>query len=286
MDSWEKTSKRLSDSIFLTSLKVDGLELKELVYKKDNTVFIYTGKAPVIYFVVKGSYKVRANKKKFICKSGHGLIIYDREALPVEYAKAGTRLFSIELTDELLKREHAVLPTIKTHLFGAESVLNELMALLYREYEAMEKGVEHEVKGIFLQILGLIEREQPVPEEAKPAWARRLLRYLYRNLEEHITLTEIAQLLGMNEAYLSREVPRYYNCLFHELKMRVMLRKARTLLLTTKQTLGDIAYLCGFSTDSHLVNQFKLHFGMTPGEFRKMIPAKQRKWLHNFIQKK
>lgn len=269
MDTWEKKTKKISDSIVLTSLEVEGLVLNEHLYKKDNRVFTYGGKSPVICYVVKGSYKVRANKKRFVCKSGHALIIYDREALPVEHTKAGTKTFSLELTDELLKREHGVLPVMRTHLFGAESVVNELMASLFREYEAHEKGAEHEIKGIFLQVLGLIEREQPVPEEAKPAWARRLLRYLYRNLEEHITLMEIAKLLRMNEAYLSREVPRYYNCLFHELKMRVMLRKARTLLLTTDKSLGDIAYVCGFSTDSHLVNQFKLHFGMTPGRFRR-----------------
>lgn len=243
--------------------------LNELIYKKDNTVFAYTGKAPVIYFVVKGTYKVRANKKRFVCKSGHGIIIYDRDALPVEYVKKGTRIFAIELRDELLQREEAELPPIRTHLFGVESELNELMSSLFREYEVHERGAAHEIKGIFLQMLGLMERERVLPDEAKPWWARRLLRYLYTQLEEGITLEEIAGLLDMNEDYLSRAIPRYYNCLFHELKMRVMLRKARTLLLTTDMSLGDIAYLCGFSSDSHLVNQFKLHFGRTPGRFRR-----------------
>lgn len=276
MDTWEKKTKKISDSIVLTSLEVEGLVLNEHLYKKDNTVFTYAGKSPVILFVVEGSYKVRANKKKFVCKSGHALIIYDREALPVEHVKAGTKTFSLELTDELLKREHGALPVIRTHLFGAESVVNELMASLFREYEAHEKGAEHEIKGIFLQVLGLIEREQPVPEELKSGWARRLLRYIYTHLEEHVKLMKIAEELDMNEDYLSREIPRYYNCTFLELKMTVMLRKARTLLLTTRESVGDIAYRCGFSHTSHLIRQFKEHFRMTPGQFRKRMPVRQK----------
>ena len=253
----------------VTSLEVKGLVLNEHRYKKASSAYLYSGKNPAIYFVVKGRYKVRAGGKDFVCESGCAVIIYDRNARPVEKVMKGTIVFSIELTAELLKREEAELPFLKSHVFAEDSVIHELMDNLYKEYKQHERGAEHEIEGFFLVILGLLERERVIPLDAKPVWLRRLIRYLYKNLEERVTLKSIAGLLGMNEDYLSRAVQRFYSCKFEELKMQVMLRKAKAMLRREDLTLDDVAYLCGFSHASHLIKCFKEHFKETPDRFRR-----------------
>jgi AraC family transcriptional regulator len=46
------------------------------------------------------------------------------------------------------------------------------------------------------------------------------------------------------------------------------LERARALLRTTSQPLGEIALACGFSSASHFTNRFRQAQGGTPGEYR------------------
>jgi AraC family transcriptional regulator len=46
------------------------------------------------------------------------------------------------------------------------------------------------------------------------------------------------------------------------------LNRARELLRTTSQPLGEIALACGFYSGSHFTNRFRQSLGGTPGEYR------------------
>ena len=48
----------------------------------------------------------------------------------------------------------------------------------------------------------------------------------------------------------------------------VRLSRARELLITTHQSVGEIAELCGFCNSSHFISTFKQKYGMTPSTFR------------------
>jgi AraC-like DNA-binding protein len=51
---------------------------------------------------------------------------------------------------------------------------------------------------------------------------------------------------------------------------KVRVGKAACLLLETNQTVEAIGYDCGFDSPSSFYKCFKSHYGMSPGEFRKM----------------
>jgi YesN/AraC family two-component response regulator len=73
-------------------------------------------------------------------------------------------------------------------------------------------------------------------------------------------------------AYVSREFSKYFiNLSFGEYIRKLRIEKATDLLRSSKHSLSEIAYLNGFSDQSHFTRIFKKHTGKSPAEFRKNL---------------
>ncbi|WP_324671460.1 chromate resistance protein ChrB domain-containing protein [Hymenobacter sp. GOD-10R] len=105
-----------------------------------------------------------------------------------------------------------------------------------------------------------------------PAWAVQLRELIQDHLDTNLSLrlTEVADTLQVNPSYLSREFARYFDDLsFGEYIRKLRIEKALQLLDTTTYSLAEIAYLTGFSDQSHFTRIFKQHTGQSPASYRK-----------------
>jgi AraC-like DNA-binding protein len=105
-----------------------------------------------------------------------------------------------------------------------------------------------------------------------PAWTTQLRDLIQDHIDTNLSvrLTEVAETLQVNPTYLSREFARYFDDLsFGEYIRKLRIDKALQLLDTTTYSLGEIAYLTGFSDQSHFARIFKQHTGQRPSAYRK-----------------
>jgi AraC-like DNA-binding protein len=105
-----------------------------------------------------------------------------------------------------------------------------------------------------------------------PAWTTQLRDLIQDHIDTNLSvrLTEVADTLQVNPTYLSREFARYFDDLsFGEYIRKLRIDKALQLLDTTTYSLGEIAYLTGFSDQSHSARIFKQHTGQQPSVYRK-----------------
>jgi len=105
-----------------------------------------------------------------------------------------------------------------------------------------------------------------------PAWTTQLRELIQDHLDTNLSLrlTEVADTVQVNPSYLSREFARYFdNLSFGEYIRKLRIDKALQLLDTTAYALGEIAYLTGFSDQSHFTRIFKQHTGQSPSAYRK-----------------
>ncbi|OGX87404.1 AraC family transcriptional regulator [Hymenobacter lapidarius] len=105
-----------------------------------------------------------------------------------------------------------------------------------------------------------------------PAWTTQLREVIQDHLDTNLSLrlTEAADTVQVNPSYLSREFARYFdNLSFGEYIRKLRIEKALQLLDTTAYSLGEIAYLTGFSDQSHFTRIFKQHTGQSPSAYRK-----------------
>ncbi|WP_255373701.1 AraC family transcriptional regulator [[Flexibacter] sp. ATCC 35103] len=76
--------------------------------------------------------------------------------------------------------------------------------------------------------------------------------------------------LELNPSYLSREFSKYFEDLnFGEYVRKLRIEKAINLIQNSNYTLTEIAYMTGFSDQSHFTRIFKLHTGKNPSSYRK-----------------
>ncbi|KAA6439823.1 helix-turn-helix domain-containing protein [Dyadobacter flavalbus] len=120
--------------------------------------------------------------------------------------------------------------------------------------------------------------EKKKPENLKtPKWAKELKEIIQDQMDTNLSLSlkEIAEGLQIHPTYVSREFSKYFsNLSFGEYIRKLRIEKAIELLGNTGHTLSEIAYLTGFSDQSHFTRIFKAHTGQNPSDYRKNLLKK------------
>lgn len=110
-----------------------------------------------------------------------------------------------------------------------------------------------------------------------PEWAKELKEIIQDQVDTNLTLSlkEVSQSLKVHPSYLSREFSKYFNDLsFGDYIRKLRIEKAIQLLSASTHSLSEIAYLTGFSDQSHFNRIFKKYTGKNPSEYRKKILKK------------
>ncbi|WP_129716050.1 helix-turn-helix domain-containing protein [Pedobacter sp. SYP-B3415] len=105
-----------------------------------------------------------------------------------------------------------------------------------------------------------------------PVWAKELKEMIQDQMDTNMSLSlqQVSDELEINPAYLSREFSKYFdNLSFGDYIRKIRIEKAMLLMETTKYSLTEIAYLTGFSDQSHFNRIFKKQTGENPSAYRK-----------------
>ncbi len=116
--------------------------------------------------------------------------------------------------------------------------------------------------------------ENEKPGKKTPAWVKDLKALIQDQIDADMVvgLREISGELNLNPSYLSREFSRHFdNLTFGEYMRKIRIEKAVRLMENSDYSLTEIAYLTGFSDQSHFNRIFKKHTGKTPSVMRKEL---------------
>ena len=107
-----------------------------------------------------------------------------------------------------------------------------------------------------------------------PEWTRELKEMIQDQLDTNMTLSlqQASDELEINPAYLSREFSKYFdNLSFGDYIRKLRIEKAISLMDSTSYSLTEIAYLTGFSDQSHFNRIFKKQTGQNPSAYKKEL---------------
>ena len=137
-----------------------------------------------------------------------------------------------------------------------------------------EKHTQSPIENMLLEVYKKI----PIQKSGKtPAWARELKEIIQDQIDTNLTLSlkEISQSLNVHPTYLSREFSKYFDDLsFGDYIRKLRIEKAIVLLNDSKYSLSEIAYLTGFSDQSHFTRIFKKTTGKSPLIYKKNLGRK------------
>ncbi|MEI6948361.1 chromate resistance protein ChrB domain-containing protein [Paraflavisolibacter sp. H34] len=130
------------------------------------------------------------------------------------------------------------------------------------------RHTEHPTEQLLLEVFHKYLSEKPTAKT--PAWVQELKDMIQDQIDTSLTLKEISKDLDIHPAYLSREFSRYFdNLSFGEYIRKQRIEKALELLQSPQYSLTEIAYLTGFSDQSHFTRIFKQHMGQSPSQYKK-----------------
>lgn len=169
-------------------------------------------------------------------RQGHHALVSGRAAQPLGIAGAG----------ELLARELAS----ESGAFAFRSALT--LAIL--------EGLAHDD--------GLVRHRGEVASSYTGAGIERALRLIDQNLSAPLSLEMLASAAGISPFHLSRSFRRITGLSIQGYIRERRLKEACRLLAETRKPLAEIAYDCGFSSQSRMTTVFRQILDTTPLAFR------------------
>ncbi|WP_276485548.1 chromate resistance protein ChrB domain-containing protein [Paraflavitalea pollutisoli] len=138
----------------------------------------------------------------------------------------------------------------------------------WAKYLQQERHLQHPQEDLLIQVFDKFLKAHTTKKI--PAWARELKEMIQDHIDSNLNLTELSRNLDINPSYLSREFSKHFdNLSFGEYIRRQRIEKAIDLMKDPAHSLTHIAYLTGFSDQSHFTRIFKKHTGQSPSAYRK-----------------
>ncbi|MBV8972862.1 MAG: helix-turn-helix transcriptional regulator [Sphingomonadaceae bacterium] len=163
-------------------------------------------------------------------------------------------------------------------MFATRSArLGQLMEIIEREMRSPGFASTLLIEGVS-RVIGTILADpadalapEPLRIHLSPSRLRRTLEFIESDLDQAITLADMARVAGLSPFHFARmfklttgETPYRY------VRAR-RLDRARTLLAKTSLPLAEIALACGFANQSHFTVAFGRLIGLSPGQYRRKV---------------
>ena len=139
---------------------------------------------------------------------------------------------------------------LATESLYVENLANLLAIHLLKKYSNYKKQFFNSQKGLSTKKLNLV------------------LEYIETNLENRITLVDLATVAGVGKFYFCRLFKNSVNLSPYQYTLQRRVERAKKLLENSSLPIVDISYECGFSSQSHLSKHFRNMVGMTPTKYR------------------
>jgi AraC-like DNA-binding protein len=137
-----------------------------------------------------------------------------------------------------------------------------------------EKHTQNPVDHVFIDVYSKFIKQKSAQKKT-PEWVKELRQIIQDQVDTNVSLTDISKSLDINPSYLSREFSKHFNNLsFGEYIRKLRIKKAIELMQANKYSLTEIAYLTGFSDQSHFTRIFKQHTGQSPSAYKKELAKK------------
>ena len=189
------------------------------------------------------------------------------------------RCFSCILDDVFVSPEELEMKFCyeKAYAIMRENIsIEHIFSELYSVPENIRKGY-HKVKvlELLLFLSGLDYKgeseERRYFSRSQVTAAKEAKKYLLAHLDEHITITELADMLGISSTSLKICFKGVYGDTINGYITNCKMQKAASLLKSTDKSVLEIAGIVGYNNGSKFAGAFRRVMNKSPNEYRKSL---------------
>ena len=139
------------------------------------------------------------------------------------------------------------------------------------------------LQSLILRLVYTLDRYAPhvkvkhVPKHSNSDAIKQTLKYISDNLASDLSLKVLAERSRFSPVYFHKMFKASTGKNVREYVEEQRIKRAIELLITTELTLTQIAYECGFSSQSYFSYAFKRKMSLTPREYAKELQLKYEK---------
>lgn len=248
-------------------LKINGIIFSEYNYLIDKTDWHFH-ENPYFMYVLQGDLYDVNKKQKSICPSGSFLLHNWQEPHYNSKESNQAKGFHIEFDKEWFKKNNIDLNLWQGSQLIKNPKLHHVLAKLYAEFKYADAYSQISCEVLIAELCDNIEKEKIYLFENNPLWLATLVEIVHHS-KEPINLKSLSQQIGIHPGHLSRAIPKYFATTLGNYIRQVKIKQATHLMLSTKTSLFDISYQCGFADQSHFSRTFKRYMGTTPKDFQR-----------------
>lgn len=134
------------------------------------------------------------------------------------------------------------------------------------EYEISIKTVQ--LWFVLISNISIPSEETPRSEKRQQERLQLMLSFIHLNYAHPVTLREIADVAHLSISECTRCFKKTAHMTPYEYLIKYRIKKSKDLLISTNDTITEIAQKVGFNHVNHFIQSFKKHEERTPKEFR------------------
>lgn len=240
-------------------------------------------------------------------ESGEGLQVTDKSSIKIRkgdvFLMTGKESHSIRplCEEEDFKLVNVIFePNVvdmDLSMFECDKTVNlendaEAVSLIYRmekEYLTRKEYFELLNKGYLYQLLGILARKfnnremssKNVTITTNKEYVKRAVAYIRENYAKKITLTDIANHVGLSKGYLQKVFNKESKTSVIEYLLHYRIEQACKLLIENEYSIAEISDMVGFSDVKNFYVIFKRSINETPGSYREKHRTGVKEEIHD-----
>lgn len=234
----------------------------------------------LIHHVFSGKGYYIVNHKTYKLQEGDSFIIYPNTVVnyyadvndPWEYYWVGFRGAEIKslISQTDFTPENVVISTHHNQ---------ELKEILLKLYHASGEALHNQIAMVgylylFLSILIQDSEHRQTGIDISMEYIRQAIDYVSENYEKHITVTDIADALGVSRSHLYRVFVKNMALSPKVYLENYRIQQSCVLLQETSMTINEIASSVGYEDQLHFSKVFKKQMNLSPKDYRKRYSQK------------
>lgn len=223
----------------------------------------------LIMYIINGSAKVMCNDKEYIAKKGDVVFMNCYNAHGYEACKKLETLWfhfdSVQAAEYFneINQLHECVITLKDP-YPVVNGMNKIVQM-----HRLGKNINEAMQSAYIsRILASFFAPSGQYSDNRKHLVEDTIAYIGDHLSEELCIKELAKNVSISEFHFSRVFKKETSYTVREYITKTRVTHAKVLLKSTRLSLKEIAYRCGFSNESSFSNAFKRNTDMTPGKFR------------------
>lgn len=264
----------------------EGFPVKAFIHSINSFEMHWHNEVEII-LVLQGSVNIRVGNEIFTLKENDLILINRNEIHNTSKTEEDNILLALQINPEYYSAHY---PQIEKMVFDCKSfqygkdeqkrfdIVRHYLAQIVWEFNKKREGYQLRIGSMVYTLAAYIVENfgyTLINDEKAESISKDIVRiqsiidYINENLENKVTLKEIADNQELSIYYLSRFIKKNIGMSFQEYLNIVRLDKAVNLLSNPNKTITEVSYESGFPSTKSFNKLFKDEYDLTPTEYRK-----------------